>query len=94
MNVENEVRAFLGENFPLAADMSLLPSDASLIDGGIVDSLGILELVGFLTDRFGVVISDEDLVPENLGTIEAIARYVDARAGAGAGAVAAAADAA
>lgn len=49
----------------------------SLIESGIVDSLGIMKLIGFLEDKMSVQITDDELVPENFGSIEAIATLVD-----------------
>ncbi|MBN1140293.1 MAG: acyl carrier protein [Deltaproteobacteria bacterium] len=47
-----------------------------LITSGIVDSLGIMHLVGFLENRFGIRIRDEDFMPENFSSVEAIASFV------------------
>lgn len=59
-----------------------LTSDADLLSAGIVDSLGILRLVAFIEDRFGVRVPDEDVVFENFQSLEAMANYVSARASA------------
>jgi acyl carrier protein len=75
--VETEVRAFLAENFPLGDDPSSLGSDASLIEAGIIDSTGVLELVGFLEAHYGITITDDELLPENLDTIDNIVRFLD-----------------
>jgi len=69
------VRGFLIEKFPLAKKRNLQNND-SLIDSGVVDSLGILDLVTFLEGEFGLHISDEELLPENFQTIECIAALV------------------
>lgn len=75
MEMQDRVRRFITENF-YVADASRLRSDTSLLDQGIIDSTGVLELVGFLESEYGVVVADEDLVPENLDSIERIASYV------------------
>lgn len=77
--IEGEIRGFLQENFPLADDPSSVPVDGSLIDLGIVDSTGVLELVGFIESRFGFDIPTNELTPENLDTVQNIVRYVRAR---------------
>jgi acyl carrier protein len=56
-----------------------LTSDTDLLGAGIVDSLGILRLVAFLEDRFGVKVPDEDVVFENFESIGAMAAYVSQR---------------
>ena len=53
-----------------------LPGSTSLIEAGIIDSTGVLELVGFLEDTFDVRIRDDELVPENLDTIDSIVAFV------------------
>ena len=57
-------------------------SDASLLlQSGIVDSLGILELVAFIEQGFGITISDEELLPENFQTLEALTCFVRSKSG-------------
>jgi acyl carrier protein len=75
--VEDELRTFLMENFLLGDDLQALPGDASLIEAGIIDSTGVLELVGFLQRTYDIRIADDDLVPDNLDTIDNIVRFVE-----------------
>jgi acyl carrier protein len=83
--VESEVRAFLSENFPLGEDSSALAADASLMLAGIIDSTGVLELVGFLEETYEIRVEDEELLPENLDSIASIVRFVEQkRSGGGA----------
>ena len=72
------IREFIRGRFPLASSKNLT-HDLSLLESGIVDSLGVLDLVGFVEERFGIVAQDEDLVPENFDSIDALARYVRER---------------
>ena len=58
-----------------------LTDDADLLSAGIVDSLGILRLVAFIEERFGVKVPDEDVVFENFQSIRAMADYVSQRQG-------------
>lgn len=76
MGIEREVREFIGENFITDQDVRRLPGDASLTRSGILDSMGVLELVMFLEERFGITVPDEDTVPENLDTIDNIVAYL------------------
>lgn len=82
MNVETSVRGFLQESAGgrQRADIS---SDESLLDSGILDSASILELVAFLESRFGIVIPDEELLPQNFETIDAIVELVETKGGSG-----------
>lgn len=72
---KDQVRAFLAANF-YVGDVAALRDDASLIDKGIIDSTGVLEVVGFIEQTFGIVVDDSELLPENLDTIQGIAAYV------------------
>ena len=75
-SIRDRVRAFILDRFPLARQNP--PSDTDpLLESGLVDSLGILELVNFLTDTFGVPISDEDLQPDNFDTIAQLVAFVE-----------------
>jgi len=78
--VTEALRRFLLEHFP-AARRASLPDDAPLLESGIVDSLGILELVNFVTETFGVTVNDEDLQPENFSSIQQLATFVERRRG-------------
>ena len=79
--LEQDVRRFITENFVLVADGRSIAGDASLTRGGIVDSVGVVELIHFVETRFGIEIADEELVPENIDTIDNIVRYVRAKRG-------------
>ncbi|MEW9613125.1 acyl carrier protein [Shinella sp. S4-D37] len=70
------IRTFIVENFLFGDDSQPLPADLSLIDNDLVDSTGILELVGFLEERFAIQVADADIVPANLDTIERIAAFI------------------
>lgn len=78
-NIECDVRGFIKENFILDGDE--LPSDASLTSNGVIDSMGVLELVMFIEENYGLRVPDEDTVPENLDSVERIVRYVSDRVG-------------
>ena len=75
MTISAAVRDYIRQNFLFGAD-DKLADDASLLDAGIVDSTGAMELVSFLEEKFGVQVNDQDLVPENLDSIAAITRFV------------------
>jgi acyl carrier protein len=71
----DRIRRFVIEKFPLAKKKDLTDAD-NLLETGVVDSLGILEVVTFLENEFKLGVSDEDLVPENFQNITSIAAFV------------------
>jgi acyl carrier protein len=88
VTVEARVRAFITDFF-YVCDPGSLTDDLSLIDTGLVDSTGMMDVIVFLESEFGFHIEDDEMVPENLESIGQIARFVASkRAGSSAGAVA------
>ncbi len=75
--MEADLRRFLAANFFLGDDPGSLPGRESLIEAGIIDSTGILELVGWLEDTHQIHVADDELVPENLESIDNIVRFVE-----------------
>jgi acyl carrier protein len=75
-SIEEEVRRFLTENFPLSTDGFSLSGSDSLLESGVIDSVGVLELIEFIESSYGVQIPDSEVLPENLDSIDAITRYV------------------
>jgi len=71
----DQIRAFVRRRFPLAAAAAVKDED-SLLDSGIIDSLGILDLVAFLEKTFGIRVGDEELNPANFDSIAAVVRFV------------------
>jgi acyl carrier protein len=75
--VEHELREFLAANYFLGDDPSQLAASSSLIEAGLIDSTGVLELVGYLEEQFDIRITNEELLPENLDSIENIVGFVE-----------------
>lgn len=78
LTVESKIRNLIFEKFPLARKRQLDDRD-SLLESGIVDSIGILEIVNFVEQNFALRVSDDDLVPENFASVAAIAAFVQQR---------------
>ena len=70
-----QVREFLVSNF-YVAEANSLEVDASLLEHGIIDSTGVLEVIGFVEETFGITVEDSDLLPENFDSIDGIVQYV------------------
>ena len=75
--IKDKVRAFIEETFLFDDPDTKFDDDDSLLDSGIIDSTGVLELVGFLEDEFDIEVKDEELVPDNLDSLNKIVAYVD-----------------
>lgn len=77
--LEKDVRQFLAENFILESGADGLDAEQSLTEAGVLDSMGVLELIMFIEERFGITVPDEDTLPENLDSVSRIVRYVGDR---------------
>ena len=74
-DVRTRIRDFVYRNFPLARKRNVKDGD-HLLETGIVDSLGVLDLVGFLEEDFGISVGDEELIPENFRDIDRLASFI------------------
>jgi acyl carrier protein len=75
MPLHDAIRKFINENFILDEGEGLGDED-SLLEKGVIDSTGVLELVAFIEEKYGFRIEDEELVPENLDSIQHIAEFI------------------
>jgi acyl carrier protein len=78
--VEARVRDFLTEFF-YVSDPGSLTDDLSLIDSGLVDSTGMMDVIVFLESEYGFHVEDDEMVPENLESIGQIVRFVERKTG-------------
>lgn len=74
--VTDQVADFIKDNFLFREDLDGLSGSDSLLELGIIDSTGVLELVAFLEEGFDLEVGDAEIVPENLDSINAIAAFV------------------
>jgi acyl carrier protein len=70
------VQAFVVENFLYARSDVQLTVDDALLERGIIDSMGVVELIAFIEDEFGVEVGDDDVTEQNFGTLADIATFV------------------
>jgi acyl carrier protein len=75
MALKQQIRDFVTTNF-YVADPASLEDRTSLLDQGIIDSTGVLEVIMFIETTFGVTVEDSEMLPENLDSIERIAAFV------------------
>jgi acyl carrier protein len=82
MELREQIRAYIIENF-LFGDAQPLTSDGiSLLDNGIIDSVGVMELVAYLEQEHGMSIEDQELLPANLDSVDNLVRFVTSKKGA------------
>jgi acyl carrier protein len=77
--VATRVRGYITENFLYMRPGFTVGDDDSLLGNGIIDSMGVIEVITFIQQEFSITIDDDDITEDNLGTLSAIARYVVAK---------------
>ena len=79
MDVGMRIRQFILKQFPLAPKQSSSEDESSLLESGIIDSLGVLDLVSFLEKEFKITICEEDLLADNFETIARMTAFVQSK---------------
>jgi acyl carrier protein len=79
MELAPAIRQFILRNFLFTEDGSMLADHESLMDRGVVDSTGMLELVGHIEDTYGVKVADAEMIPENLDSVNEIVAFIQRR---------------
>jgi len=80
VDIERDVKTFIIEHF-LAGNAGKLRADGSLL-GDVIDSMGVIALVSYLQEHFGITVEDDEVVPRNLDTINNLVAYVSKKLGA------------
>jgi acyl carrier protein len=75
-NLKTRVRDYILENLMFSDDPSELSDEASLLDRGIIDSTGVLEVVLFLEESFGIQIKASEMLPQNFDSVDNIVAFV------------------
>ena len=70
------LRTYIMDNFLMSDDESLLEDGQSLLDTGVIDSTGVLELIQYLEETFELTVDDEELVPENLDSVDNLVAFI------------------
>jgi acyl carrier protein len=79
-HTSDQIRGFILEHFPSARGRSLR-NDERLLENGLLDSLGVLDLVAYLEREFHVIVSDDELLPEHFENIDRLSTFVDRKRG-------------
>jgi acyl carrier protein len=75
-DISASVRKFINDNFLFREGLEAIADDASFLDAGIIDSTGVLELVSYLEDTWGITVADDEMLPENFDSIRGIVAYL------------------
>jgi acyl carrier protein len=75
-DLKQSIRTFIETSFLFREGREGLTDGESLLGAGLIDSTGILELVTYLESEFGIVVQDEEIIPENLDSVDQITAYV------------------
>ena len=79
MTTEDTIRNFILENYLFTDEQSALSSSDSFMEKGIIDSTGILEVIFFLEDELGVIVEDEEMIPENLDSVDNLVAFIGSK---------------
>lgn len=77
MDSKKQIREFLAENFLFSSNGFQLDDDASFLEEEVVDSTGIMELVLFVEDTFGITVDDGEIVPNNFDSVNQLVAYLE-----------------
>ncbi len=73
------LRAFILENYLFTDDQEALGDDDSFLDNGILDSMGVLELISLLEDDLSIPVAGDEVVPENLDSINKVLAFIETK---------------
>jgi len=76
INIKEKVKTFVINNFLLGDGLNTLDDNDSFLEKGIIDSTGILELVSFIEETFNIKVEDEELIPDNLDSLNKVSSYI------------------
>ncbi len=74
--VRENLRAYVLQNFLFSDDPALLDDNSSFRDSRTIDSMGMVELIGHMEEKYSIKVLDEDMVPEKLDSIDRLVAFV------------------
>ena len=75
--IEQTIKNFITENFLVDGDTNQLDNNQSFLESGIIDSTGMMELVSFVEGQYTIKIEDEELIPDNLDSVNNVVRFIN-----------------
>lgn len=83
--IQNDIkvvlRKFIAENFLPSSGLDAFEDDASFMEEGIIDSTGVLELLEYIEDKFNITIEDEEIIPDNLDSLNKMISFIEGKLG-------------
>ncbi len=81
-SIETDVRRYIVDKLLFGRTDTVVNGDTSFLESGLIDSTGVLELVAFLEEQFHIKVEDEDLIPANLDSINALTSFLERKSAA------------
>jgi acyl carrier protein len=81
MTTEAQIKDYIAKNLLFSSDGFRYPDDASFLEEGIVDSQGVMELVLFVEENFGVQVKDTEIIPDNFDSVNKLTAYIQRKRG-------------
>jgi acyl carrier protein len=76
MQLKREIKNYIIESFLYGQDDNTLDDDVSFLETGIIDSTGVLELVSFVQETYGITVTDDELVPDNFDSLNKLEQFI------------------
>jgi acyl carrier protein len=83
MQLKREIKNYIIESFLYGQDDNTLDDDVSFLETGIIDSTGVLELVSFVQETYGITVTDDELVPDNFDSLNKLEQFITRKMTAG-----------
>ena len=81
MEIESQIQSYIAQNLLFSGTEFNYSNDDSFLEEGIVDSLGVMELVSFVEDQYGLKVNDYEITPENFDSVNKLSKYVRQKMG-------------
>jgi acyl carrier protein len=74
--IKAQIRQYIGENFLMGANAAELRDDDSFMGQNVIDSAGVLELIAYLEQTYGIKVDEDEMIPDNLDSLNGVGRYL------------------
>lgn len=81
MSIESQIKDYIARNLIFSSDGFNYSDNASFLEEGIVDSQGVMELLLFVEDTFGISVDDQEITPDNFDSVSRLAHFIRSKLG-------------